>query len=94
MGGKLDEYFTSLEVVCQTSSSYLALARQERVEELLNRIERRMAVRLNLGRLLVKYEDKEASITYVSPNKLIIRMKMPSTLDDVKVFLENLVGGD
>ena len=92
MKDKLEEYISNIEVVCQSSSSFLAMVRQGKVEDILKILAEKTKVKLGIGKALIKYEAREASLTFVAPNKLIVRMRDSSTLSDVKKFLEDLLG--
>ncbi|MCD6357595.1 MAG: hypothetical protein DRJ96_00970 [Thermoprotei archaeon] len=88
----LNVLFERIDVVCQTSGTYLAIIRPGRSGEVLEKLKSRARVRLKLGSALVKYEYGGASITYVAPNRLIVRLRDSGTLEEVKALLLKLVG--
>lgn len=87
----LNTLFERIDVVCQTSGTYLAIIRPEKASEVLGKLKDRAKVRLKLGNALVKYEYGRASITYVAPNRLIVRLKDASSLDEAKELLLKLI---
>ncbi|RLF00894.1 MAG: hypothetical protein DRJ57_00220 [Thermoprotei archaeon] len=88
----LNVLFERIDVVCQTSGTYLAIIRPGRSGEVLEKLRSRARVRLKLGSALMKYEYEGASITYVAPNRLIVRLRDSGTLEEVKALLLKLVG--
>lgn len=91
MGDALDELFEKYDVVCQSAATFLAVIRSGAENEVLRRVGARVEPRLMLGSALVKYEYKGSSLTYVAPNRLIIRLGRPGVLEDAKALLRELV---
>jgi len=88
---ELSSYVERIDVVCQTSGAYLALLRPGKVEEVLAKLDRRAKKTLKLGKALVKYEVEDAALTYVAPNRLVIRLRNTGSVKRVEEILAKLL---
>lgn len=85
------EFFEKFDVVCQTSGTYLALIKPGKEEEVLATLRRKAKVKLKLGDALVKFDYRENSLTYVAPNRLIIRLKDVGTLKEAESLMSEIM---
>lgn len=86
------EFFEKFDVVCQTSGTYLALIKPGKEEEVLATLKRKAKVKLKLGDALVKFDYGGNSLTYVAPNRLIIRLKDAGTLREAESLASEIMG--
>lgn len=89
---KLEDFFSRVEVVCQTAATFVAFIREGAQSEVLKRISSKAKVSLKLGEALVKFDYSGHSLTYVAPDRLLIRLRDSGTLEDVKSLLLDLLG--
>ncbi|MCC6049189.1 MAG: hypothetical protein LM580_00680 [Thermofilum sp.] len=87
----LPELVEKVEVVCQSAATFLAMIRKGREEEVLKRLEARAKATIKIGAALAKFDYKGHSLTYVAPDRLIVRLKDAGTLEDAKALLAELL---
>ena len=87
----LPELVEKVEVVCQSAATFLAMIRRGREEEVLKRLEARAKATIKIGAALAKFDYKGHSLTYVAPDRLIVRLKDAGTLEDAKALLAELL---
>jgi hypothetical protein len=87
----LPELVEKVEVVCQSAATFLAMIRKGREEEVLKRLEARARATIKIGAALAKFDYKGHSLTYVAPDRLIVRLKDAGTLEDAKALLAELL---
>ncbi|MCS7104170.1 MAG: hypothetical protein NZ954_01210 [Thermofilaceae archaeon] len=87
----IDKFFERVDIVCQTAATFLATIRKGYEDEVIKRLSRRARQKLKLGSALMKYDYKGQSLTYVAPDRLIIRLNEAGTLEDAKVILNELM---
>ncbi|RLF06279.1 MAG: hypothetical protein DRK00_02100 [Thermoprotei archaeon] len=87
----LSTLFERMDVVCQSSGTYLAIIRPGKTGEVVEKLKSRARLKLKLGTALMKYEYAGASITYVAPNRLVIRLRDSGSLEEVKALLSRLI---
>ncbi|MEM1567210.1 MAG: hypothetical protein QW448_04490 [Thermofilaceae archaeon] len=88
----LEDLFSRIEVVCQTAATFVAFIREGAQEEILRRLSSKAKVSLKLGEALVKFDYGGHSLTYVAPDRLLIRLRDSGTLEDAKELLLKLLG--
>lgn len=86
------EFFEKFDVVCQTSGTYLTLIKSGKEGDVLATLRKKAKVKLKLGDALVKFEYEGNSLTYVAPNRLIIRLKEVGTLKDAENLMSEIFG--
>jgi len=89
--GTLAELIERVEVVCQSAATFLALIRKGCEGEVLRRLESRAKATIKIGAALAKFDYKGHSLTYVAPDRLIVRLKDSGTLEDAKALLAELL---
>lgn len=89
--GALSELIERVEVVCQSAATFLALIKKGSEEEVLKRLEARAKMSIKIGSAMAKFDYKGHSLTYVAPDRLIVRFKDSGTLEDVKALLAELL---
>ena len=87
----LPELVEKVEVVCQSAATFLAMIRKGHEEEVLKRLEARAKATIKIGAALAKFDYKGHSLTYVAPDRLIVRLKDAGTLEDAKALLAELL---
>lgn len=85
------EFFEKFDIVCQTSGTYLALIKPGKGEEVLSTLRRKAKVKLKLGDALMKFDYGGNSLTYVAPNRLIIRLKDVGTLREAESLMSEIM---
>mgnify|MGYP000157703669 CR=1 FL=1 len=90
MESALPELIERIEVVCQSAATFLALIKKGREGEVLKRLEARAKQSIKIGAALAKFDYKGHSLTYVAPDRLIVRLKDSGTLDDAKTLLAEI----
>ena len=88
----LNELFERFEVVCKTSGTYLALIRPGKEKAVLTALNEKAKIKLKLGSALVKYDYSGNSLTYVAPNRVIIKLRDSGSLSDAKALMAEIVG--
>ena len=88
----LGKLFERVEVVCQTAATFVAYIRDGLQDEVLAKLNAKAKQTLKLGAALIKFDYKGNSLTYVAPDRLLIRLKDAGTLEDAKAVLQELVG--
>jgi hypothetical protein len=85
--GALSGLIERVEVVCQSAATFLALIKKGSEDEVLRRLEAKAKQSIKIGAALVKFDYKGHSLTYVAPDRLIVRLKDSGTLEDAKALL-------
>lgn len=93
MESGLPKFIKQVEVVCQSAATFLALIESGAEEEVVKRLEAKAKQTLKIGTALAKYDYHGHSLTYVAPDRLIVRLRGSGTLEDAKALLSELLGG-
>jgi len=88
---ELERYFTRVDVVCQTAATFVAFIREGAQEEVLAKLNAKARPRLKLGGALIKFDYRGHSLTYVAPDRLLIKLQEGGTLSDAKNLLSELL---
>lgn len=88
----LENLFTRVEVVCQTAATFVAFIREGAQERVLAKLSARAKPKLKLGSALTKFDYNGHSLTYVAPDRLLIRLRDAGTLEDARLLLAELLG--
>ncbi len=88
----LSKLFERFEVVCQTAATFVAFIREGAQGEVLDRLSSKARQTLKLGSALAKFDYRGNSLTYVAPDRLIVRLKDAGTLEDAKALLREIFG--